>query len=141
MSKSKRIGTTFERQVADYLTGRGIPCRRVALAGRDDEGDVRDDAHRFVLECKGGKAAESASHGQITTWLEETERERRAAEVSYGFLVTKTAGKGAAQAGLWRVHVPARELRMVWGAMVPATGFTSVTLETFADWWLDAHPF
>lgn len=137
MSRSKRIGTAFESQVADYLTAAGIPCHRVALAGCDDEGDIRH-GHLFVLECKGGKAAASASRNQIVEWLADTERERANAGVPFGFLVTKVAGKGVAQAGLWLVHVSGRELWERWGARVPAGTHATVTLDVFIDWWLSS---
>jgi hypothetical protein len=135
MSKGKRIGTAFESHVVNYLTERGVPCRRVALAGAEDEGDIRSDDHSFILECKAGKAAENASHNQLAQWLVETERERVHASVPYAFLATKVAGKGSAQAGLWNVHISAEMLNACWAANVPAGGYLTITLDTFISWW------
>ena len=48
---AKRKGTAFESAVRDYLNSEGIPARRVAQAGRYDEGDLHG-VDPFILECK-----------------------------------------------------------------------------------------
>src|SRR5690606_40080826 len=46
---AKRKGTAFESAVRDYLNSEGIPARRVAQAGRYDEGDLHG-VDPFILE-------------------------------------------------------------------------------------------
>jgi hypothetical protein len=142
VSKSKQKGTSFETSVVKFFNAAGIPVHRVALSGAFDEGDIRDASggNEFILECKAGRMAETASRNQLNEWLVETERERFNAGAAYGFLVTKVAGKGDAQAGLWHVHMTTWTLRGKWGARMCPAGFITVSLEDFVAWWLDVNP-
>jgi hypothetical protein len=103
MSKSRAIGTSAESAVVKVARASGFPfAERRALAGSEDQGDVRlDPRGRVVLEVKAGKAAETASDAQVEAWLVETERERVAAGAWYGFLILKRAGKGPRNADRW----------------------------------------
>lgn len=103
MNRSKQIGTSAESAVVKLARSSGFPyAERRALAGTDDQGDVKLDSRgRVILEVKAGKAAETASDSQVAAWLVETEREREAAGAWYGFLVLKRAGKGPRNAGQW----------------------------------------
>lgn len=101
MNKSKATGTTFESQVVAYLRDNGFPqAERRALAGSTDLGDVTG-CPGLVIECKGGKAAENASDGQVDAWLLETDRERANAGADIGVLVMKRKAIGAGNAGRW----------------------------------------
>lgn len=107
MSKPKQIGTWTETHTARAAQGRGFPyAERHVLKGSADEGDVwLDSRGRAIVECKGGHAAETASDEQIRLWLDEAEAERVNAGAERSFLVTKRAGKGAAQSHRWWAHV------------------------------------
>lgn len=132
-SRSKRIGTGFESAVVRFLSESGVPCRRVALTGAGDEGDVRTDDHRLVLECKGGKKAEGVSDALIREWLVEAERERVNAGVPFGALVRKVAGKGEAQAGLWMVHMSGEQFSVLTGALLPGSVVVGLSLGDFVE--------
>lgn len=107
MTKPKDIGTWTETQVARCAAARGFPyADRHVLKGSLDEGDVwLDSRGRAIVEVKGGHAAEDASDEQIARWLAEAEAERVNAGAERSFLVTKRAGKGAAQSHRWWAHV------------------------------------
>ena len=131
MSKQKRIGTAFETAVSKYLADAGIPNKRVALAGAADEGDLLSRDGLLVVECKGGHAAENASHNQIVAWLVEAEKERINSGARVGILARKTKGKGAASADLWAVHLDAENASRLLGVGVPEGIVFTLTLHGF----------
>lgn len=85
MSKEKDAGTTFEREVAEYLRTRGFGVRRLALAGKHDQGDLElrrkyglnapMAGQRWSIECKYRRDAKSSLN--LGGWLDEAQRERR----------------------------------------------------------------
>lgn len=105
MSRPKDIGTIAERGLVDFLRTHGWPhAERRALAGTADMGDVVG-CSGLVFEMKSGRAAETASDGQILAWLMETEAERLNAGADIGILVTKRTSYGPARAGAWWAHL------------------------------------
>lgn len=105
MSKSRGIGTTAETAVVKYLREHGFPhAERRALAGAHDLGDITGTPG-ICWEIKSGRAAEQASDGLISDWLEETEREATNAAAAFGILVTKRPGYGPNRAASWWAHV------------------------------------
>jgi hypothetical protein len=102
-NKSKAIGTSVESAVVKFLQFTGFPqAHRRTLSGSNDVGDVwLDSRGKVVIECKGGKVAESASDGQVSKWLLETERERTNSKADLGILVMKRAGIGVDRAAYW----------------------------------------
>jgi len=108
VNKPKAIGTTCESAVVKLARLSGFPhAERVPLHGATDLGDVRLTpglTAGVIVEVKGGKAAETASDGQIWEWLVETQREALAAGADVGMLVTKRAGYAAARAEHWWAH-------------------------------------
>ena len=101
MTRSKEVGTQFESDVVRFLRANGFPqAERRALHGTADLGDITG-IPGVAIECKGGKAAETASDGQVLAWLGETETERRNAGSDVGVLVVKRKGVGSANAGRW----------------------------------------
>ena len=102
---SKRIGTPFETQTVRYLQSRGFRwAERRPLSGAADRGDILV-CPGVIVECKAGKAAMSASDGQIEKWLGETERERVNANAELALLVTKRSGIGANRMGEQWCHM------------------------------------
>lgn len=92
--RPKDIGTRFETSVVRYLRVNGFPyAERRALAGAHDLGDITGTLG-IAWECKAGKAAYSASDGQVEAWLGETESERVAAGADLGVLVLDRSGYG-----------------------------------------------
>ena len=110
-NRPKSIGTAVETAVVREVLARGWPAQRTALAGAGDLGDVHAAHGAMVIECKGGKAAESASWRQLADWWAETEREAtRVVTCDLAVLVVKRKGSG--QAKDWRAFVRVDEL--VW---------------------------
>lgn len=105
MSRPKDIGTAAESAVVRFLAAHGWPsAERRALTGALDCGDITGTPG-LCWEVKGGRAAEQASDGLISDWLEETERERLNASADLGILVTKRPGYGPARAASWWAHL------------------------------------
>ncbi len=104
MNRPKQIGTRTETAIKRAAHLHGFPLAdRLALSGALDRGDVLL-CPGVIVEAKGGKAAERASHNQIRDWLIEAETERRNAGAGIGFLVTKRRGVGDERAHLWAAH-------------------------------------
>lgn len=111
---SKNKGTAFESAVVKLARSAGFPdAARLALAGREDRGDVvlvgTAAAPRVILECK---AYATYSDAQVMLWLGETERERIAAGAELGVLVVKRARKPIEHS--WAVTVHGRMQRPVF---------------------------
>jgi hypothetical protein len=106
MTRPKDIGTAAETAVARYLAANGFPhAERRALRGNLDCGDITGTPG-ICWEIKGGKAAATASDGQVAAWLDETEAERINARADVGILVMRRAGIGPANAGRWWAVMP-----------------------------------
>ena len=105
-ARPRDIGTAAETAVVRHLTAHGFPhAERRSLKGNLDQGDVTGTLG-ICWEIKGGKAAKTASDGQITKWLDETETERCNAGADVGILVVARAGVGAGNAGRWWAIMP-----------------------------------
>lgn len=109
--RSKDIGTRAETAVVKLAHRLGFPdAERMALAGKDDKGDVRLCTDPLViLEVKAGKSSQNASWSQIQAWMQETKVERNNAFRSgrkdlsdwIGFLVTQRKGYGLGRVDQW----------------------------------------
>ncbi len=100
-TRPKDIGTRAETAVVRVLASSGFPhAERRALAGAYDLGDITGTPG-IAWEVKGGKAAKTASDGQVDAWLRETETERVNARADVGILVMQRAGYGPERAGRW----------------------------------------
>jgi hypothetical protein len=130
-NKSKAIGTSVESAVVRYLQDNGWPsAERRSLKGIQDQGDVTGTPG-ICWEIKGGHAAENASDGQITAWLDETERERVNARAGIGILVVKRKGVSAANSGRWWAILRIWQLSELYrnaGPLGQADGFAPVRL-------------
>lgn len=91
-ASAKHAGASFERLMADYLSGAlgdDRIDRRVKM-GAKDRGDIaglRMRGRRVVVECKdyGGQHA-------LPEWLDEVEAERGNDDAEYGVVVWKRRG-------------------------------------------------
>lgn len=100
-NRPKQIGTAGESAVVKVARANGFPlAERRALAGTADKGDILLDVG-LIAEVKAGKAAKTASLGQIGKWIAETERERVNAQADAAILVVQRQGIGTANAHLW----------------------------------------
>lgn len=97
-NKSKAIGTRGETAVVRALRDLGFPgAERRALAGSMDLGDILI-CPGIIGEVKWGKAARTASMGDVAWWWRETERERMHANAAIGLLIIQRNGYGDARA-------------------------------------------
>lgn len=104
MNRSKQIGTAAETAVVKAAQARGIPARRVALAGNLDQGDVHLWGGDLVIEVKAGAQTKAPSLGQLEAWHDEAELEAgRVSRSSLPVLVCKRWGTG--DAGRWPARV------------------------------------
>jgi hypothetical protein len=91
---AKKAGSSFERQVADYLalTVDDRIDRRVKNGTKDrgDIGGVRIHGLRVVLECK------NTAKTSLGTWANEAETERGNDDAIAAAIVHKRHGKGQA---------------------------------------------
>lgn len=91
-ASAKKAGSSFERQVADYLalTVDDRIDRRVKNGTKDrgDIGGVRIHGLRVVLECK------NTAKTSLGTWANEAETERGNDDALAGVIVHKRHGKG-----------------------------------------------
>ncbi len=65
MSAQKSQGTRFETYVRETAAGYGLVARRLAEAGRNDEGDVEivtPSGDRYIIECKAREALSLHPH-------------------------------------------------------------------------------
>jgi Holliday junction resolvase len=83
-SREKRIGSEFERKVADYLQENGFPeaDRRYGAGVQQDKGDIVG-VPGFTLECKNQKKIDLAS------FIDEALVEQGHAKTKYGVAVVK----------------------------------------------------
>lgn len=78
---SKRKGSSYEREVAEYLQSWGWPAERTRAGWSDDRGDLAGVP--FVVECKNQKQL------NFPAWLDETIVETQNASFEFGFLIAK----------------------------------------------------
>jgi hypothetical protein len=105
MTRSKDIGTRAETAVVNLAQELGFQyATRLALSGANDKGDVMLSREPLtILEVKAGKRAQTASLGQISKWLKETDRERRNAGAIHAFLVVQRQGYGVGRVQNWEM--------------------------------------
>lgn len=105
-ASAKKAGTTFERQVADYLA-QHVDDRidRRAKTGSNDRGDiagVRIWGQRLVLECK------NTTRLNLAGWMNQAEIERGNDDALAGLIIHKRHGNN--QPGDQWVTTTLREL-------------------------------
>lgn len=105
-ASAKKAGTTFERQVADYLA-QHVDDRidRRAKTGSKDRGDiagVRIWGQRLVLECK------NTTRLNLAGWMNQAEVERGNDDALAGLIIHKRHGNN--QPGDQWVTTTLREL-------------------------------
>ena len=105
-ASAKKAGTTFERQVADYLA-QHVDDRidRRAKTGSKDRGDiagVRIWGQRLVLECK------NTTRLNLADWMNQAETERGNDDALAGLIIHKRHGNN--QPGDQWVTTTLREL-------------------------------
>lgn len=112
-NKSKQKGTWTETVVVELLKSRGFDhAARIVLHGAEDHGDidVMPGTKKWMLEVKGGAAAETASIAQVQEWLAETRREQFNGGYAHAALVVKRKGHGRERAFNWHVYLQLDEL-------------------------------
>lgn len=77
---SKKKGTEAETKVSRYFNDNGLRTERKALAGSEDEGDLRTylpDGEEVTVEVKTGKQTQNYSRSQLNEWKRQTLQEGR----------------------------------------------------------------
>ena len=105
-ASAKKAGTTFERQVADYLA-QHVDDRidRRAKTGSKDRGDITGLRHlgeRIVIECK------NTTRLNLAGWMNQAETERGNDDALAGLIIHKRHGNN--QPGDQWVTTTLREL-------------------------------
>ena len=75
---SKAKGTRAETKVKRYFNDHGLRCERKALAGSDDEGDLRlylDDGTEVAIEVKAGRQTGNYNRTALNEWKGQTLKE------------------------------------------------------------------
>ena len=75
---SKAKGTRAETKVKRYFNDHGLRCERKALAGSDDEGDLRlylDDGTEVAIEVKAGRQTSNYNRTALNEWKGQTLKE------------------------------------------------------------------
>jgi hypothetical protein len=126
MSRSKDVGTAAETALVRWLRDNGWPgAERRALRGTLDAGDVTGTPC-LAWEVKAGQQAQEPGEGLLTTWMDETEAERRNARADVGVLVLRRRGKG--NPGDWWAYLPLGALVALAGVGVKSTSNAPVRL-------------
>jgi hypothetical protein len=109
VNRSKSIGTSAESELVRWLHGHGFgSSERVALHGKDDQGDVwtRTQRGRIVWEVKAGAQVTGAYTSDTKKWVAEAVKECENSRSAIGVLVTRTHGvKGDAK---WLTYTHAK---------------------------------
>lgn len=71
---SKETGTKAETKVKNWFIDHGFRCERKALAGKDDEGDLRlfIGEAEVTIEVKAGKQTWNYNRYKLNDWKEQT---------------------------------------------------------------------
>ena len=118
MTRSKDIGTAGETAVVKVLRVSGFPdAERAALRGNQDIGDITG-VGPVCFEVKSGKAAETASDGQVLAWMAELDTECVHKGADLGVLVMKRKGVGHGNADRWWAVMWLHDIADSWTAVV-----------------------
>ncbi len=89
---SKAKGTRAETKVKRYFNDHGLRCERKALAGSDDEGDLRlylDDGTEVTIEVKAGKQTINYSRAKFNEWKQQTLAEAKNSQCAALLVIVK----------------------------------------------------
>lgn len=108
MSRSRRLGTTWETAVVTWLRDYWPNAERRALNGAKDRGDIAG-IPLVVIECKNAKTI------TLAAWLDELAAEMANDTAEVGALWVKRRGKASAGDGYIVLH-PTVLVRLLKGA-------------------------
>lgn len=123
---SKQIGTRAETNVARFLTQRGLRTTRRALAGSDDEGDLRmllPSGEEVTLEVKAGKQTQDLTRARLGEWKRQTLQEGENSGCKPGLVIVRYRHR-LSDAEVW---LPNSQ----WGGRL--RGWTMQYIDDFAD--------
>lgn len=119
----KARGTAAESAVVKAAHAHGIPARRCALAGNQDQGDVHLWDGRVVIEVKSRRTWWTWL--QVDAWYREAHQEAaRVPNADVAVLVVKRPGTSAARAMDWFAWVTISDL-LLWSQAAPSV-FTDI---------------
>lgn len=129
---SKAKGTRAETKVRRYFNDHGLRCERKALAGSDDEGDLRlylPDGLEVAVEVKAGKQTGNYNRSLFNEWKRQTLTESINSECP-AILVIVRYRRAFDDAEVWvpRVVKRSEDIRLAW-TMTYIDDFVSTILE------------
>ena len=122
---SKQKGTRAETNVARFLTARGLPTERKALAGSADKGDLRTilpDGTEVTLEVKAGKQTANYNRSTLNEWKRQTCVESMASGCPAALVIVR-----------YRRSLYDAEVWLLNGRWRCGRGWTMTYLDDFAD--------
>ena len=93
------MGTAVETAAVTWLRDNGcLDAERLALAGKDDKGDIRiwREPELVIAECKRAQLGV-----KLGPWMREVEVEVRNAGAAFGLLIAKQRGAGDRSVARW----------------------------------------
>lgn len=131
---SKAIGTRAETVIKNYFNSYGLRCERKALAGSDDEGDLRlylkigSVETEVTVEVKAGKQTQNYPRSRIEEWKRQTLAESRNSNC-IAMLVIVRYRRRISDVEVWIPNIQ-------WWAH---SGWTMMYLNQFIEWATDQH--
>lgn len=104
-----------------------------------DKGDIDliPGSKLMMIQCKSGRAAETASDNQILQWLHEAKQQQKNGGYLSSALVTKRKGYGKDRPYMWTVHVELADLSSIFHSRMRVTPSPKVTFPvsmTLGSW-------
>lgn len=129
---SKAIGTRAETMVKNYFNSHYLRCERKALAGSDDEGDLRlylkigSMETEVTVEVKAGKQTQNYPRSRMDEWKQQTIAESGNSDC-IAMLVIVRYHRRLVDAEVWMPNW------LWWGH----SGWTMMYLNQFLEWATD----
>lgn len=122
---SKRIGTAAETKVSRFLNMHGLRTERRALAGSNDEGDLRTilpNGEEVTLEVKAGKQTQNYPRSRLDEWKRQTIVEGENSGCRPALVIVRYR-RSFEDAEVWLPN-------SLWGGV---NGWTMLYIDQFAD--------
>ena len=126
---SKAIGTRAETKVKNHFIDHGFRCERRALAGSDDEGDLRlylKDGTEVTVEVKAGKQTQNYPRSRVEDWRKQTLRQSKNSGCNQSMLVIVRYKRDFKDAEVWFPNFE-------WESLIQP-GWTMMYLDEFTEW-------
>ena len=123
---SKRKGTAAETRVSRFLNMHGLRTERKALAGSNDEGDLRTilpNGEEVTLEVKAGKQTQNYPRSRLDEWKRQTIVEGENSGCRPALIIVRYRRSFEDNTEVWLPN-------SLWGGV---NGWTMLYINQFAD--------